>query len=326
MTNVFVMIGLPGSGKSYRANKLFFELCSLFQSAVHISSDNYRKRLLGDVNDQSRNAYIFDTLYKDFEKYLKDDAMQNIILDMTNTTVKGRKRIFEVIRKVSPDMEDVNVTAYVVAPPLEEVIKQDSSRERVVGEHVIKKFLSSFQFPQKFEGFNHIWVNDYREKNMPVFNKAKLAELKYDMSLMDQHNPHHKYTLGKHCDNVADAALTSNHCKWSPMVTAGDLHDVGKMFTQTFDEAGIAHYYNHDCVGAYYLASHLEILVATCWDDIFEELFLVNYHMRAHNDFTHEKAEKKYRTLFGDELFDKLMQFGEYDRIASGTYKEVCNE
>ena len=34
-----------------------------------------------------------------------------------------------------------------------------------------------------------------------------------------------------------------------------------------------------------------------------------------------DKAEKKYRKLCGNEWFDELMQFAEYDRIASGTYK-----
>lgn len=42
--------------------------------------------------------------------------------------------------------------------------------------------------------------------------------------------------------------------------------------------------------------------------------------MRAHRDFTGSKAQAKYRKLFGNKRFDKLMEFAEYDRIASGTY------
>ena len=94
--------------------------------------------------------------------------------------------------------------------------------------------------------------------------------------------------------------------------------------TQSFDDKSVAHYYNHDNYGAYMVASSLNIIPVTndtTWDDIFEILFYINYHMRAHNNLCGAKAEKKYRTLFGDDRFDRLMQFGEYDRIASGTYK-----
>ena len=51
-------------------------------------------------------------------------------------------------------------------------------------------------------------------------------------------------------------------------------------------------------------------------------LFLVNFHMRAHNDFQSSKAQKKYRELFGDERFNLLMAFGECDRKATGTHVE----
>lgn len=48
--------------------------------------------------------------------------------------------------------------------------------------------------------------------------------------------------------------------------------------------------------------------------------------MRAHNDFCGAKAERKYKAIFGEERFARLMLFGECDRIAGGTYKEDCNE
>lgn len=39
----------------------------------------------------------------------------------------------------------------------------------------------------------------------------------------------------------------------SPTVlTAIELHDIGKFFVKTFDERGVAHYYNHSNVGAYF--------------------------------------------------------------------------
>lgn len=101
---------------------------------------------------------------------------------------------------------------------------------------------------------------------------------------------------------------------------AGRLHDIGKLSTKKFDENGIAHYYNHDCIGTYYIASHPELVNLESWE-LNKMLFIINNHMHAHNDFKGEKAEKKYRDLFGNEWFDELMQFAEYDRRASGTYE-----
>lgn len=158
MSNVYVMVGLPGSGKSYYAKKLYNELYRSGQKVAYLSSDSYRESILGNENDQSNNALVFNALYSDFREHLKN-KVDDIILDMTNTTAKSRKRIFEQIKKVYPNMDGVNVIAYVIATPISIVVKRDKERDRTVGEEVIKRFLCSFQFPQKFEGFNKIWIN-----------------------------------------------------------------------------------------------------------------------------------------------------------------------
>lgn len=133
MTNVYVMVGLPGSGKSVCAKNLYKEFIYRGRNSIYLSSDEYRKSLLGDENDQSNNALVFDTMYSDFREHLKN-KVNDIILDMTNTTAKNRKRIFEQIRKVCPDMDGVNVIAYVIATPISIVVKRDKERDRTVGE------------------------------------------------------------------------------------------------------------------------------------------------------------------------------------------------
>lgn len=326
MTNVYVMVGLPGSGKSVCAKNLYKEYIYRGRNSVYLSSDEYRESLLGDETDQSNNTLVFDTMYSDFREHLKN-KVDDIILDMTNTTVKSRKRIFEQIRKVYPDMKAVNVIAYVMATPVDVAIKRDASRKRTVGENVISKFMYSFQFPQKFEGFNHIWINspshgDLREDGVvgSLFSPIDYDYIRSLMSSFDQENPHHAYTLGKHCTEVAIEWLKKNGTKNDAGYKAAILHDIGKMFTQTIDVNDIAHYYSHDSVGTYFLMCNLD-LIQPCanWDELFEVLFYVNYHMRAHNDFKGEKAEKKYRALFGNERFDRLMMFGECDRLGNGT-------
>lgn len=325
MSNIYVMVGLPGSGKSTYAENLRDERVAMNESAVVLSSDAYRKMLLGDESSQENNSLIFDTLYSDMRSYLVG-GIDNLILDMTNTTVKCRKRIFEQIKKACPNMSAVNVVACVIATTVDAVVERDANRERSVGREVIGKFLSSFQFPQKFEGFNHIWIvsnvlGEFREDFdvSTLFNVPLYQTIAERACAFDQMNPHHAYTLGEHCSKVA-MYLRKKNPRDDAGFKAACIHDIGKMMTQTIDENGVAHYYSHDSVGAYYLACNLDIIPeCSSWDELFEVLFYVNYHMRAHNDFKHEKAERKYRALFGDERFDRLMTFGECDRLGNGT-------
>lgn len=315
-TTLYIMVGLPGSGKSYLANKLREEMLSSQKELKVLSSDQYRKDMFGDENDQTHNAEVFSALYADMRKCLISGI--DVVIDATNINLKARKRILSELRGAKENV--AKIITWVIAPPVEVCRKQNASRERVVEDYVIDKFLTSFQFPQKFEGFDEVWINDFREKELPEFSRSESLAISEKMRAFDQKNPHHIYTVGEHCDRVFEL-IYDKYCKWSPMAFAGSIHDIGKLFTQKLDEDGVAHYYNHDSIGTYYLASHLELLVGSCWDDIFEELFFVNYHMRAHRDFKSPKAERKYRGIFGGDLFNNLMFFGECDRRASGTYK-----
>lgn len=330
MANLYVMVGLPGAGKSYKAAQIS-KAISLTKSAVRIaSSDAIRERLFGDANDQSHNKAVFNTLYSDVRNWLREG--NSVIIDSTNTTLKARKQVFAGVAEVKEYID--KVIAVVVAPPIEKVIAQDRQRERRVGEEVINKFLYSFQFPQKFEGFDEIWLNDYTEESIMGWNKPLNLDVNERMEHFDQQNKHHLYTVGDHCAetygevfaHISDIPDNDHRYYWFVnMLFAARFHDVGKLFTQTIDENGQAHYNNHDSVGTYFLVSHADIIRGveekSEWDDLYEVLFFVNYHMRAHRDFCGEKAEKKYRKIFGDERFDMLMLFAECDRLASGTYK-----
>ena len=57
---LIVMVGIPASGKSYKAK----ELSELYNANIY-SSDTYRKELLGDENCQDNNELVFNTLFND---------------------------------------------------------------------------------------------------------------------------------------------------------------------------------------------------------------------------------------------------------------------
>lgn len=303
MSTCYILVGIPGSGKTYIGKQR-----ALATGAVILSSDEYRLKLFGDENDQAHNQEVFTALYKDARKYLAEG--KDIIFDATNTTLKARHTIFDQLKGLS----GIRYVAIVLPTPYEKCVEQDAFRTRTVGRKVVYKFYSSFQFPQKFEGFDEIEIYGYTDK--PKFNGERGLELFDYMCNIDQQNPHHLWSLGNHCGNVAYPYSTDN-----PEFTAGFFHDVGKLFTKTVDEQNIAHYYSHDSIGTYFLLTNLELISRTeyTWDDIYEVLFFVNYHMKAHKDFRTAKAEKKYRTLFGDDLYDRLILFADRDVEASGT-------
>lgn len=308
---ICVMVGIPGSGKSTMAQKI---KGALWHCPQIISSDEIRAEFLGSEYDQTQNSKVFDIFYQRLREAV--GCGFDVILDATNTTLKTRARIFKEFERCKVSRGDVDIIAYVVNTPIEEVFKRNESRQRIVPREVINRFMMGYQHPQTFEGFDRV-VLDWVRPQGKDFNTNAFDKVWAQMKNFDQKNPHHIYTLQEHCVKLATLYKPEQGIERS----AALLHDVGKLFTQTFDENGIAHYYGHDGVGAYYLTSHPDcLLLGADREAIQEALFYVNYHMRAHNDFKGVHAEPKYRKLFGDERYERLMQFGEYDKMASGTY------
>lgn len=307
MPKLFVMVGLPGSGKSTTVEEL-----KIIHKAETFSSDEYRKIVCGDENCQDRNQEVFSRLYKDLRIALSSGY--NCIFDATNTNRKMRARIFNQIKGI----EGVEVIAYVMRTPYEVCVERDSHRERCVGPEVIKKFLHSFEFPQKFEGFSQIIIDNFPVED-PSYDymiaTPHFFEILDEMKEWDQENPHHIHNLYDHCFILADQFPEDSSHFW-----AGILHDVGKLLTRHYDDQGIAHYFNHDCVGTYFILSDLIDFFCTEVDQSFIEhlLFLVNYHMRGHKDYRGNN-ESKYRQLFGDDWYNDLIAFANADIFASGT-------
>jgi CRISPR/Cas system-associated endonuclease Cas3-HD len=82
------------------------------------------------------------------------------------------------------------------------------------------------------------------------------------------------------------------------------FHDIGKLTTRYFDSDRIAHYYNHENVGAYIFIlcviynPNKYILTDIYKDDVLlRNAFIVNYHMRPFNWNT-DKAKQKALDTF----------------------------
>ena len=288
MNKLYVLVGLPASGKStYAREKLANE------ETIVLSSDQMRKELLGDEKDQTNNDLVFRTLYARAKQYLQDG--KNVVIDATNINIKARRSLLSNFVKMP-----IERIAVVFATPFETCIERDKWRERTVGEEVIKKFLYRFEIPMEYEGFDKVDI-----VNGGYYSLNRFID---EMDNYDQKNPHHIYTVGKHC--AVCGSQVEIRTDYEPLIIASLWHDIGKCYTQTFDESGIAHYYSHHNVGAY--------LLMCCNFFERETLFYVNFHM---NPFfwKEPKTHEKYKKLFGENLYNNLMLLNECDKIASGT-------
>lgn len=74
MSNCYIMIGLPASGKDYYIER------NKEEDDVVVSSDEIREELFGDVNDQKHNGEVFNEMFKRTCAALKMDRMFIIML------------------------------------------------------------------------------------------------------------------------------------------------------------------------------------------------------------------------------------------------------
>lgn len=292
MAELTITVGLPASGKTTWAKQHEND------NTIVLSSDGLRKELLGSEQDQSNNELVFNTLYKRAKEYLSNG--KNVIIDATNVSMKDRRRTLSQFQKF-----DVKKNCILFATPFEICIERDKTREKSVGKDVIMKFLHRFEVPMEFEGFDKVEIVEPNESYYISFTQEQQ---------FNQLNPHHAYDLLTH-ERICKEVLRLLHLLVKDrdiddrVMWAGRYHDIGKLFTQTIDNEGIAHYYGHANVGAY-------VMLCEGTHDR-ETIFYINYHMMPFN-WKEQKTIDKYIKLFGKERCDNLWLLHKVDEFASG--------
>lgn len=280
------------------------------ENAIVLSSDILRQELLGDVNNQDRNDYIFEEMRKRTKESLL--ANKNVIIDATNINYKKR---MNYINEVTKNVENVHKKALFVATPIEMCIENNNSRERKVPVEVIKRMQRDFYFPQYYEGFDEIEVYHTQNRYKEYDYEKKIKEL-YDMP---HDNPHHLESIGKHLRDVGHKLMLHNPLN-EELVFAGLLHDIGKPDTKEFkDSKGNvskeAHYYNHENVSAYNIIFYLPSLgfdYIIDFEEILEIIKLVQWHMLPYK-INHQKTYNRYLNLLGLETMQKIKILHEAD-------------
>lgn len=302
---LYIMIGIPGAGKSTLAKEIAKD-----NAAVIVSSDSIRKELFDDENNQDNNEQVFNEFHKRIKSNLKNGV--SVIADATNLSLKSRRAILQNVLKI-----ECEKNAVVISRDIYEAISANNLRSRVVPEHDIFKHRSRFQIPFYEEGFDNIFIVQVGN-NKTVSDLENLIEKTCNY---DQKNHHHADTLDQHCLKVTHTFLSMGYSQIAE--AAGVLHDIGKLYTQQFDEDGEAHYLCHENVGAYTIICYKD---AVCKkynltdDEFLDVVFLANYHMRPYQ-WTTDAAIQKNQKQFGNK-FDMLMDFHKCDSELSHEFKK----
>lgn len=201
----------------------------------------------------------------------------------------------------------------------EDCLKDNIGREHPVPEDVIKRQMHRFEIPFIEEGFDKIKIWDLGNYKS-IVPKYRYRDMVFMMYRFDQKNPHHKRNLLSHSTHTHNLFLKKTLGEFDSSCYFGSrLHDIGKLFTQVFDENGIAHYNQHPNVGSYFVLTR--IMLPLAWDSHWNETedewflnccFLINYHMIPFHIQTDEQKEK-YQRMFGEYKYKMLNDFHKCD-------------
>jgi predicted kinase len=145
---LYVMVGIPGSGKTTWVRR------NLPESVVRVSSEPIRNRIYGGRPRRlirSKEALVWDEV--------RSKLVRN--LDMGNDTAldtMGLNRYMRAwIRMIADDSSrPVRLIAVFMDTPLEIAIARNRRRKGMVPDSVVSRMAAGFEPPEKVEGFERI--------------------------------------------------------------------------------------------------------------------------------------------------------------------------
>ena len=151
MPKLYVLVGVPGSGKSTWTQKQEWT-----QECAYISTDYHVETYVASVG--KTYSEVFDEYMPTAVKLMAADVIaareagKDIIWDQTSTTVNSRKKKFNML----PHYYAIAVV--FATPDEEELSRRLASR---LGKHIPKRvmiqMISGYEDPTQEEGFKEIW-------------------------------------------------------------------------------------------------------------------------------------------------------------------------
>ena len=195
MNTLYMMIGLPASGKSTCAKEI-----SQKTGAKIVSSDEIRKELWGSYDDREHNSETFSVVE---EKILEGLEKEDVIYDATNLNYKRRMNFLQRLKGIEK-------VAVLMLTPYEECSKRNNLRQRKVPDEAMERMYFNIDIPLYYEGFDEIII---KRADCEIESLKKLFKR---LKRTPQYNPHHTLTIGNHCKKAAMlTTLTTMKCEWT---------------------------------------------------------------------------------------------------------------
>lgn len=145
-----LMIGAPGSGKSYVAREMGKML-----GLDTLSTDSVRQELTGDEADQSRNSEVWPLLHSRAQEYFAYD--QSVIIDATHFSPEQRQGATAKFRELGATA----VAGIYVDTSLSTSLSRNRLRRRHVPEEVVRHMFTTLDttppsFDDGFDTLVHI--------------------------------------------------------------------------------------------------------------------------------------------------------------------------
>jgi predicted kinase len=168
MNNIFLMVGLPGSGKSYFVESHFKPLRD-----VVVSSDEIRAELSSlSLSRKKENKAVFSEMRDRTLKYLAEGY--DVWYDATNLTIKDRSGILQDLPN------EVYVRVYLMATPYAVCELQNNLRTDPVPEKVLQQYRMRFEMPLAEEGIDQVTIIEHNLSRSLEELKLEVENAKLD--------------------------------------------------------------------------------------------------------------------------------------------------
>jgi putative nucleotidyltransferase with HDIG domain len=323
MYKLLVLIGLPGSGKSTFAKELAER-----EDAVIFSSDEIGKEIHGEYVQNDGEVLV--ELRRRAAERLK---VGNAIYDATNISSKRRMGMLQQFRNCIKE-------CYYLSTPYDVCQRNNETREKRVSPGIIRGMRTVLQIPVLAEGWDAVHIIHGEDASVDFSVRSReeleamiinpegnthdqifealsfLPEFK-NITNFAQDSSYHSFTVSRHTFYVYDHLLKTYEGEDKlEILWAGLLHDIGKFHAKNFkDGKRYANFIGHENVSAQIA---LQYLTSLGYDEAFayRVAVLCLLHMRLLNADESEKAITKLKTIYGEEIYEKLVIFREADTQA----------
>lgn len=148
---VYIMIGLPGSGKDTLITKYLNDFPTVCRDDIRTEIGIEGEKPQGNKEQEDKVTQIFE---ERMVEYCKRE--QSFVINNTNLKRKYRERFLEIMKPYKPNI----VYIYVEAPTLEDNFKR---REGQIKPEIIKRMASNFDFPLPSE-FDQLYIDIQRKQ------------------------------------------------------------------------------------------------------------------------------------------------------------------